>query len=301
MTPLDFVPFVEVVLSYRFEPGQRVQWGIAADGWQPKDLAGDDREFAREMLGDVEEVSDEARREVATIKGAGIGYSLFLGFRMLHRAVTASELGAAGEIRPALIVAPDLRLGRIPVRNALGAAEGVPEIKRMIESRTSDGFVLRREAGRRTSVETLPASAGGRALRGRRYLEVGFDESGFFRDSDYAVNDVDCKRAVISRCLGQFWNGSTPWLETSDVWKTYEANFGNPTTALAMRVPTLLVRNDARMVELVRQETERDPEGAATEYDCKPPVGSGGFYFDSFAISQCAAEGMPLELPKEVA
>jgi hypothetical protein len=292
--PVSFVDFVESVCSIRFEPGQRVWWGIAADDWQPKDLKGDDRELAREMLGDVEEIPESARREVALIKGAGVGYSFFLGLRLLHRAVTASELGAVAEIRPALAVAPDLRLGRVPVRNALGVAESVPEIRRLIESQTADGFVIRREGGRKTSVEALPASAGGRALRGRRYVEVGFDESAFFRDNNgYAINDVDCKRAVFSRCLGKFWNGSTPWLETADVWKTFETNFGNPTTALAMRVPTLLVRNDPRMVELVSAESERDPYGAATEYDCKPPVGAASF-LDGYAITLAAVDDMPL-------
>jgi len=300
MSPLSFVEFCERVLTVRFEPAQRVYWAIAADDVEPRDLTGDDREIARELFGDVDVVPPEARRENAAIKGAGIGWSYFIGYRLLHRALiaTPTELGAAGEIRVCLCVAPDLRTGRIPIRYALGAAEGVPAIKRMIETSGSDGFVLRREHGRRTSVETLPASIGGRALRGRRYLEAAFDESGFFRDADYAVNDVDCRRAVIARTLGKFWNGSTPWLETAEVWKTYQANYGHPTTALAARLPTLTMRSDPDVRRLVQAQRESDPDGAAVEYDCQTPAGGGGFYFDGYAIDRCPTD-LPLVLPPD--
>lgn len=300
MTPLTFMNFLALI-GVTPEPGQRVFWSVAADGVQPSSLTGEDRDIARQMFGDAAEIPVECRRQVAVVKGADVGFSFIGGLRLLHRALTATELGGRGEVRPALCVGPDLRIGRIAVRNALGAAESDASIRRLIEQQSSDGFVLRREDGRRTSVECLPATAGGRALRGRRYVEVLFDEGAFFRDSDYAVNDVDCKRAVISRCVGQFWNGSTPWLETSDVWKTFERNFGNPTDALAARMPTLLVRSDPRVVALVRAERDRDPDSAATEYDCVAPVGSGGFFFDGYAISQCAIDGMPLEMSPEAA
>ena len=295
---MTFVEFCERVLGLTFEPGQKVFWAVAADGVQPCELEGDDRRIARELFGDLDEIPDECRGHVAVVKGADVGFSYFGGLRLLHRALTATELGAPGEIRPALCVGPDLRIGRIAVRNALGAAESVPEIARLIESKSTDGFVLKREGGRFTSVECLPATVGGRALRGRRYVEVLFDEAAFFRDSNYAVNDVDCRRAVTSRCLGTFWNGSTPGLESSDVWQTFESNYGNPTTALAVRMPTLLVRSDPRVKRLVEAETERDPEGAAVEYDCKPPSGGGGFFFDGYAIDEAASD-FPIVLSPE--
>jgi len=284
VTALAFVPFVQDVLGVTLEDGQRVFWRVAADGVDPVDLDPAEREIARELFGPIERVPPEARRHVAVIKGADIGFSFFGGLRLLHRALTATELGAPGEVRPALVVAPDLRLGRIPVRNALGAAERVPAIAALIESRSADGFVLRREGGRRTSVECLPASVGGRALRGRRYVEVFFDESAFFRDATYAVNDQDCERAVLPRCLGTFWTGSTPWLESAAVWRTYVANFGAPSSALAVRMRTLAVRTDRRVVELVQTRRELDPEGAATEFDCEPPAAGGGEFFDPAAI-----------------
>lgn len=298
MTPLSFLDFLEHVLGIRLEPGQRVFWMVAADGVQPCDLSDPDRAIATELFGsEVDEIPPDCRRHVCVVKGADIGFSYIGGLRLLHRALTASELGAPGEIRPALCVAPDLRTGRIPVRNALGAAESVPAIKRLIERQGTDGFVIRREGGRFTSVECLPASVGGSSLRGRRYVEILFDEAAFFRDSNFAINDVDCRRAVTTRCLGQFWNGSTPWLETSDVWKTFQQNFNAPSTALAARIPTLAVRTDPRVIRLVESELERDHEAAQTEYFCQPPAGSGGYYFDGFAIGQCAIESMPILLP----
>lgn len=302
MSPLLFTEFCESVLGVTLEPGQRPFWRVTADGVEPRDLTGGDREVARELFGDVETIPPDARGHVAVVKGADVGFSYIAALRLLHRALTATdaELGAAGEVRPALVVAPDLRTARIVIRYALGAAESVPAIKRLIESSGSDGFVIRREGGRQTSVEALPATVGGRSLRGRRYIEVLFDEAAFFRDSDYAVNDVDCRRAVITRCLGTFWNGSTPWLETSDVWKTFQANYGHPTTALAVRMPTLLVRTDPRVVELVRERRENDPDGAATEYDCQPPAGGGGYYFDGYAIDKCPTDQLALTVLPEL-
>jgi hypothetical protein len=299
---MRFLEFCESVLGVTFEAGQRIFWGVAADGIEPCELSGADADIAREIFGDITEpLPAVARRHIAVVKGADVGFSYIGGLRLLYRALTAERGDAAkGEIRPALCVAPDIRTGRIPVRNALGAADKVPSIKALIESRTSDGFVLRREDGWYTSVETLPASVGGRALRGRRYVEVLFDEGAFFRDQGYSVNDVDCRRAAEPRCLGTFWNGSTPWLESSDLWRTYTRNFGSPTDALAARLPTLIVRSDPRVVATVQSARERDPEGAATEFDCIPPAGSGGYYFDGFAIGEAESDHMPIELPREL-
>ena len=94
ITSLSFVGFCEDVLGVTLEPGQRVFWSIAADGVQPGDLTGADREVAAEMFGDVDEIPDGARRHIAIIKGADVGFSFIAGLRLLHRALTATELGA---------------------------------------------------------------------------------------------------------------------------------------------------------------------------------------------------------------
>ena len=229
MKPIPFVRFCEDVLGVTFEPAQRVFYSVAADRVQPTTLVGAERDIAAELFGGIFEIPDEAFRTVAVIKGAGIGWSYFGGLRLLHRALTAPRLDAAmGEIRPALAVAPDLKTGRIPVRAASGAAMEVPSIKALIESEAADGFVIRREGGWFTSVEALPAAVGGRATRGRRYVEALLDEASFFRDPlTGKVNDSDLYQSVFARCTGTVWVGSTPWLPTALVHKLFEANFGN--------------------------------------------------------------------------
>jgi len=292
---IEFCARVGVTL----EPGQRVFWSVVADGVEPGEFEGDDRELSRAMFGDIETVSPFARSHVAAIKGADIGFTYVGALYSLWRALTADVSEAAlNEIRPALIVAPDLRLGRIPVRVALGAAESVPAIRALIESQGTDGFVLRRERGRRTSVECLPATAGGRAVRGRRYVSAILDESAFFRSSDYAVNDVDIRRALRPRVVGQLISGSTPWLESADVWQTYERNFGSPIDALAVRMPTLLVRTEQRVIDLVAAERERDPDGAATEFDCVLPSAAGSLLLDGPSILRCVDDERPLVLAR---
>lgn len=294
-----FVRFCEDVLGVTFEPAQRVFQMVAPlEGVQPRELVGEDREIAREAFGEIDEIPPDARALVSVLKGADVGFSFMMGLRLLYRAISADVSDAApGEVRPALCVAPDLRLARNPVRTALGFAERIPAIASRIEAKTADGFVIGREKGRKTSVEALPASVGGRATRGRRYVEVVLDEAAFFRDATTgAVNDLDILRSVATRTRdGQVWLGSTPWLETSQVMTLFRDNFGAPSTALAARLPTLLVRTDESVRRLVARARQQDPAGAATEYDCEPPVGAGAF-FDSYAVSTAAVDGMPLVL-----
>jgi hypothetical protein len=91
---------------------------------------------------------------------------------------------------------------------------------------------------------------------------------------------------VVARCIGQVWLTSTPWLETSVVWKLYEENFGIPKTALAARMPTLLVRgNNKRTREMVERNRQLDPDNAAREYDCVALSGNSSVFFDPHALN----------------
>ena len=292
MTHPSFTEFCERTLRIRFEPAQRVYYAVACGEQQPDDLEGADRELAREIFGAIFYVSDEARDVVATVKGADVGATFLGGCHSLWRALTAERDDAAsGEVRPSLIVAPDLRLGRKPVQIARGFAERVPAIASLIENTTADAIVFRRKGGWFTSVECLPATVSGRATRGRRYLDVKLDEASFFRDeATGAVNDTHVFQSVVARCIGQVWLQSTPWVETNLIWQLYEANFGNPTTALAARLPTTLVRTSERARKMVERERLRDPDNAAREYDCTPVTGGASMFFDPHAIANAMVE-----------
>lgn len=270
------------------EPGQRVFWSIAADGVQPKDLDGVDRELARSIFGDADLVPVQARSSVAVVKGAEIGFSYFAALRLLHRAVTADVRGAApGELRYALAVAPDLRLARGAVRYALGAAEANDDLRRMLDDVAADGFTILREGGRKVRIEALPASVGGRATRGRRYVEVLQDETEFFKDETSGlINDADVYRSVIARCRGTVWLGSTPWTGGL-LKKLFDDNFGKPTSALAATCPTLLMRFDPKVRAAVEAEYARDPESAAREFGCEFLARGSSLFFDSAAVDAC--------------
>jgi hypothetical protein len=280
-----FTTFLERI-GVTLEPAQSVFWRVAGGEVQPGDLEGGDRELSREIFGDIDYVPPAALAVVSLLKGADVGASYIGGLRLLYRAAVADMGDAApGEVRPALCVAPDIRTGRIPVRAGRAAAERTPKIARMIESVGADSVVLRRDGGRFSSVECLPASVGGKATRGRRYLEVQLDEASFFKDEATGqVNDTHVFQSVAPRCLGTVWLTSTPWLESSLIWKLHEENFGHPVSALAARMPTLLVRTNARTRAMVERERERDPENAAREFDCAVLGGGSSAFFDPTTI-----------------
>ena len=299
---LPFVAFVRDVLRVKLTPAQHALASVAFDGKQPGELQGEAREMARRIFGDIEAIPPEARHVVVAVCGARAGKSYVLcGLRLLWGALTRDlSTMAPGEIACALIVAPDLRLARQTLRYALGAAERVPEIKRRIRSQSADGFVLEREKGRTVSIECLPATRGGSALRGRSLTDAVLDESAFFRDDSYQVNDAELFKAVAPRVLrgGQVVVASTPWAEAGLLFDLFRANHPDPSlagidataanegTAIAAHAPTTLLRDDERTRGLVDRERKRDPENAAREFDAQfMPAGSGAF-FDPAAIAK---------------
>lgn len=281
--PANFIDFVRL-LGVEPEPAQEVYWAVACGDVQIADLAPWARELAREIFGEIDEVPPDARGVNACVKGADTGFSFFGGLRLLHRAVTGAMGDASpGVPRVALAVAPDLKLARQLVRTARAFAEQDPRIKPMILASGADSITFDRGDGLVSSVEALAASTGGRATRGRRYLEVFLDEAAFFRtgDGSYEVNDQDVFQSVEARTIGQIWLGSTPWLAENLIWKLYEQNFGKPSTALAARFPTLLVRTSERTRRMVENVRRNSPDRAAQEYDCELPGIGGERFFAS--------------------
>lgn len=281
--PENFIAFVRS-LGVEPTPAQQVFWSVACGDAQIADLSDEARALAREMFGEVDDVPDSARGVIACIKGADVGFSFFAGLRLLHRAVTG-EMGDAspGVPRVALAAAPDLKLARQMVRTARAYAEQDPRIAPTILSSGADSILFERRDGLVSAVEALAASAGGRATRGRRYLEVVLDEAAFFRtgDGSYEVNDKDVFQSVEARCIGRIWLGSTPWVAENLVWQLYERNFGKPGDALAAKLPTLLVRTEERTRRMVEAVRARDPDRAAQEYDCELPGIGGERFFAS--------------------
>lgn len=304
--PLPFTRFCADVLHVALTPGQRVLALVAYDGLEPAELEGEDRELARAIFGDVDTIPPEARSVVVAVVGARGGKSYVLcGLRLLHLALTVPLVSLApGEVASALVVAPDLRLARQTLRYALGAAKTVPAIASRIRSESTDGFVIDRENGHTVSLEALPATRGGSALRGRSLVGAVLDEAAFFRDEDYAVNDAEVFRAVSPRVMpeGVVVIASTPWAEgVGLLYELFASNHGNPRTAIAAHAPTLLLRNDSRTRTMVDRERERDADNAAREFDAQFMASGAGLFFDAHAIDAAVDRLASLPLPHEPA
>jgi hypothetical protein len=279
---------------------QRVFVRVAFDGLEPGDLTGDDHKAARQLFGDCDRIPPEARSVLAMLKGARVGGTWLCSLWLLYRACVADLSGLAqGETGFAVIVAPDMRLGRQALRFALGAAEHSPEIAPLIEASTADSFTLLRPDGCRVTIEALPATRGGSALRGRTLVAALMDESSFFRDRDSGVvNDSELYRALVVRCTiagAKLLVVSTAWLESGVLQELVTKNHGAPSAALACIAPTLLMREgDARIAQVVAEERERDPENAAREFDCVTLGAGTSQFFPDEVIAVCTRADMPL-------
>lgn len=268
----SFAAFVER-LGLQLTNGQRVLAAVAFDGLDPVDLTPSDQELARALFGPLAGIPHEARAVLAVVAGARAGKSYLLGaLRLLHLAITVRlRQLAPGEVAVAVAVAPDLRLARQVLRYALGAAQGSAELAPLIANPTQDGFIIRRPDGRSVSIECLPATRGGAAVRGRTLVGAVLDEACFFYDAEHEVNDVDVYRALLPRIVvgGQLIIASTPWAESGLLWSLWRDNFGAPKACLVAHAPTALLRDDAHTRAMVERERARDAENARREFDAQ--------------------------------
>lgn len=281
---IGFVDFCQKVLGVKLTLGQRTLARVAFDRVEPSQLDGEEREMAQRLFGPIDTVSPEARLVLVVVKGMRTGGSYIFGaLYSLWRALTASLTTLApGEVAVALIVAPDLRLARQTLRYAAGAAESVPSIARLIESNGVDGLTLRRPDGRMVSIEVLPATRGGSAVRGRSLVSAVLSETAFFRDAASVVNDEDVFDGASPRVMpgGMTVLESTPYAETGLLHKLFSENFATPTNCLAACAPTLLMRgDDEHTVKLVANARAINPEKAARECDAQFILGGSGLFF----------------------
>jgi hypothetical protein len=301
--PISFCRFVADVLHVSLTRAQRVLGLVAFDGVEPCALDAGDREIARQIFGDVDVIPRAARSVLVGVIGARSGKSyVFEALYSLWRALTADlSTLAPGEIAVALIVAPDLRLARQTLRYALGAAKSVASIARRIESETSDGFTIQRPDGKLVSIECLPASRGGSALRGRSLVSAVLSEPAFLRDENYAIVDEDLFRAAAPRVLpgGLVVCIGTPWIQSGLLYKMFVRNHGSPVDAIAAHAPTLLMLPTERNREVVARERERDPDNAAREFDALFTAAGTALWFDPAALDAAIIRGAPIAVPPE--
>jgi hypothetical protein len=299
--PIGFIRFLNEVLHVSLEAGQRVFWSVAGDGVQPEALSLPDRAIARELFGDVNTIDPNARKVVAAVKGARIGFTYIVALRFVYRCLTADLRKAApGEIRWCLAIAPDLELASRIVEYAKGAVESVPSLASLVQSTSGDSILLKRPDGRLVGIKTRAAGVGGKGGRSNTWIEACLDESAFFRDKESgAINDEDVYRAVAARVQdGTIWIGSTPWAKAGLLYDQFTRNWAEPKTALAANLPTSAMRSDPDILTMVARERLRDPDNAAREYDCAfLDVGAGQF-FPGDLITEAVDDTLSLPLPR---
>ncbi|MBL9025996.1 MAG: hypothetical protein JNL21_27630 [Myxococcales bacterium] len=296
---MPFVAFAEAC-GTTLTPAQRVLTAVSFDGVQPGDLSPEERALARELFGDVETVTPEQRRVIGWVIGARSGKSLLGSLRMLHLAYTLPLRGIApGEIASCMIVAPDLRLAKQDLRYALGAARHVPELASAIVAEREESFTIRRDDGQLVTIECLPATAGGRATRGRSIPGALMNEACFFRDASAAVNDVDVYKSLIARLLpgAQLIVESTPWVEAGLLHDLWKANFGAPKSVLVAHAPTPLMRPDRPDL----YEGDRADETWRVEFGAEWMTGGSELFFDSSMLAAAVRPFAPADFPKRKA
>lgn len=264
---LPFTAFLDL-LGVALEAGQRAYARVAFDGVDPCDLETDERESARALFGPVDRISPFARNVVAVVAGGRSGKTYLSALRALHLALTAdlSRL-APGERAFGIFVAPDMALAEQAISYATGALEVSP-LHNVIEAASSRTLVIRRSHGRSVELSVRAASSKGKTGRGRNIICAILDESCFFFDAGYVVNDEDIYRAIAPRVVrgGQLIVQSTPWGKQGLLYDLWSRNFGSPQTCIAVHASTRAMRSDADQLAKIDAEYQRDPENARREF-----------------------------------
>lgn len=247
------------------------------------------------LFGGVTEVPLGARGVVAAVCGARAGKSyvlvaLRLVFGMLVRDLSSL---APGQRAVALIVAPNDKLRAEVLNYAIGAVRSKPELAACLrgEPRAED-FTLARPDGQLVTFETGVATRGGYGARGRALTDFALDESAFFRDASYKVNDQEIFRAGAARVLpgGQTIVASTPWAQAGLLYELWRDNYGKPRDALVAHAPTLVLHDSEMTRAIVERERRRDPDNARREFDAQFMSSGTTVFFEAAAIDGAVVE-----------
>lgn len=293
---IEFWQFCPKVLKFNLTPGQSVVAKVAFGRYNPKDLTGEEYDLAREMFGGLEEVPDDARKYVCLRLGRGSGKTSICAAYSIYEALTHDlSMVGPGDVPVVVIVAPDKPTAQISVAMCREMIKTVPSIERLVVSDTRESITLRRPDGRLVKIQAYAATRGGSSIRGRTIIVFIFDEAEFFTSNadqgdgrDYAVNDRDIFRALKPRLLpkGKGMLISTPWPVETLMGELFEHNWGKPSTAVAIKASTLLVRGkEPHIVSMVEDELKKDPENARRELFCEVDGLFGGEFFDINALN----------------
>ena len=298
LKPAPFTRFT--TLRNQLGVGQRAFALVAYDELEPGRLKPEERARAAAIFGPIDQIPLAARSVIVQLKGRDVGGTRLGAERCLHLAITANlDRTSPAELVYVVFIGPKLRHARVGLRFARAAA--MAHGLTIVED-SSDGFTIVRHDGRRVRFECFAASRGGDTVRGVPIIAAMLDEAAFFMDEATGVVNAEAIfGAIVPRLLpgGQILIVSSPWAETGLLFDEFTRNFGNPTTALAARCPTLVMRDDPETAATVARERARDPENALREFDAEfLPAGSAQF-FDNVAIKNAIDDSLPNPLPTD--
>lgn len=298
MKPAAYKRFAELC-GLNLRPAQHVFARVAFDAVDPADLNAGDRERAGAMFGNVDRVPASARSVIVQLKGRDVGGTRMAAYRCLQLGLTHPLEGLdPTEVPYVLFGGPKLRLARIGLRFALQAAKRLAARGNVrIEEETADGFTVVRHDGRRIRFECFAAARGGDTARGVTVIAVLLDEAAFYLDeATGVVNDRTIFNAIIPRLLagGQILIVSSPWAQTGLLAEEFRTNHGQPTTALAAHCPTLVMRDEPDICEMVAREWQRDAANARRELGAEFLTIGTNALLDGAAVTRSKDEARPL-------
>jgi len=278
----SFVAFATGVLRLKFTAPWRALLAVAVDGVQPCQLLGNDRDLARTLFGNVDEIDPALRRILIWRLGRASGKSTVASALAVYCAWTAdlSHVGR-GQVPCAFVVSPSKPIAKIAVAIGRELVRGTP-LERHVEDDTADGFTLRRSDGRLVEVRSVAASRGGANLRGRDVVVLILDESEFFAsgdDGDFAVTDRDQVSAAMPRLLAHVIAISTPWPVETFTGEAFDRNYGHLKDAVAALGTSTFMRPTEQLERDIAREMGRDEENAQREYFCVPGARGGSRLF----------------------
>jgi hypothetical protein len=274
-------------LHWKLSPAQAALVKVVFDRWEPSWLDGEERDVARLLFGDVEEIPEWAR-QLALFRFGRRGGKTSLSALYVVWKLNTMDLSEVGlEETPWIaLVAKNVQTSERVFQRAkeilglMGTSYKVDAVFRR-ETNSAARLVFRRPSdGRRVMLAVVARSAGGVGVRGDWLISAVIDEAEFMSSAkdDAVVQDEDQVSAMFPTLLdgGMILMLSTPWNAGSFMSTTFDTNWGAPKTALCALAPSLLMRpGNAKVMREREKEMARSPKMAAREYDCVPSRCSG--------------------------
>ncbi|WAJ31159.1 hypothetical protein [Antarcticirhabdus aurantiaca] len=204
------------------------------------------------------------------------------------------EFLAPGERATVLVIATDRRQARVILRYAKAMVDGIPMLKRMLESDPrADGFDLKNQV----TVEVGTATF--RGTRGYAFAAVLCDELAFWNTDDAAEPDFEILDAIrpgmSSIPTSVLLCASSPYARRGALWDAYKRFYGVDGAPLVWQASTRTMNPTIRQ-EVIDRAIDRDASSAAAEYGAQFRTDIEGF-ISREAVEACVATGVRERAP----